>query len=275
MRWPEAAPHAAGLVARIAAAAVVAGVPLLAAAQSGPPSDVRRAFETSQAAIGNPIGDFELRDASGKTVRLSDYRGKPLLVSFIYTGCFQVCPTTTRFLSEAVGVARKALGDGRFKVVSIGFNQPFDDPVAMASFAKQVGISDPDWAFLSPAPKDVEALTRRFGFTYEATSGGFDHLLQVSIVSADGVLYRQVYGENFDMPMLVQPLKELLSGQASQQLTLANVWDKVILYCTVYDPHSGGYRVNYSLFFEIFAGLTTLGAIAWVVLRELRRSRRA
>ena len=275
MRWPEAARRAAGFVARIAAAAVVAGVPLLAAAQSGPPSDVRRAFETSQAAIGNPIGDFELRDASGKTVRLSDYRGKPLLVSFIYTGCFQVCPTTTRFLSEAVGVARKALGDGRFKVVSIGFNQPFDDPVAMASFAKQVGISDPDWAFLSPAPKDVEALTRRFGFTYEATSGGFDHLLQVSIVSADGVLYRQVYGENFDMPMLVQPLKELLSGQASQQLTLANVWDKVILYCTVYDPHSGGYRVNYSLFFEIFAGLTTLGAIAWVVLRELRRSRRA
>lgn len=275
MRWPEAARGAAGFVARIAAAALVAVLPLLAAAQSGPPSDVRRAFETSQAAIGNPIGDFELRDASGKTVRLSDYRGKPLLVSFIYTGCFQVCPTTTRFLSEAVGVARKALGDGRFKVVSIGFNQPFDDPVAMASFAKQVGISDPDWAFLSPAPKDVEALTRRFGFTYEATSGGFDHLLQVSIVSADGVLYRQVYGENFDMPMLVQPLKELLSGQASQQLTLANVWDKVILYCTVYDPHSGGYRVNYSLFFEIFAGLTTLGAIAWVVLRELRRSRRA
>lgn len=275
MRWPEAARRAGSIVARIAAAALVAGIPLLAAAQSGPPSDVRRAFETSQAAIGNPIGDFELRDASGKTVRLSDYRGKPLLVSFIYTGCFQVCPTTTRFLFEAVGVARKALGDGRFKVVSIGFNQPFDDPVAMASFAKQVGISDPDWAFLSPAPKDVEALTRRFGFTYEATSGGFDHLLQVSIVSADGVLYRQVYGENFDMPMLVQPLKELLSGQASQQLTLANVWDKVILYCTVYDPHSGGYRVNYSLFFEIFAGLTTLGAIAWVVLRELRRSRRA
>ena len=275
MRWPEAARRAAGFVARIAAAALVAGIPLLSAAQSGPPSDVRRAFETSQAAIGNPIGEFELRDASGKTVRLSDYRGKPLLVSFIYTGCFQICPTTTRFLSEAVGVARKALGDGRFKVVSIGFNQPFDDPVAMASFAKQVGISDPDWAFLSPAPKDVEALTRRFGFTYEATSGGFDHLLQVSIVNADGVLYRQVYGENFDMPMLVQPLKELLSGQASQQLTLANVWDKVILYCTVYDPHSGGYRVNYSLFFEIFAGLTTLGAIAWVVLRELRRSRRA
>lgn len=257
------------------AVAAVAGALWLTSARAAPALDEREAVRVAEAAVGRTVPDVTLLDRRGRPVPLSRYRGKPLLVSFIYTGCFQVCPTTTRFLFEAVGVARKALGDGRFKVVSIGFNQPFDDPVAMASFAKQVGISDPDWAFLSPAPKDVEALTRRFGFTYEATSGGFDHLLQVSIVSADGVLYRQVYGENFDMPMLVQPLKELLSGQASQQLTLANVWDKVILYCTVYDPHSGGYRVNYSLFFEIFAGLTTLGAIAWVVLRELRRSRRA
>jgi len=271
MPWLEAA----RFLARLLAPLVLGSACLTAAAQSGPPSDVRRAYETSQAAIGSPVGDFEFRDATGKAVRLSDYRGAPLLVSFIYTGCFQICPATTRFLSEAVGVARKALGEGRFKVVSIGFNQPFDDPVAMASFAKQAGISDPDWAFLSPAPSDVEALTRRFGFTYQATSGGFDHLLQVSVVDVDGVLYRQVYGENFEMPMLVQPIKELLSGQASREFTLANVWDKVILYCTVYDPHGGGYRVNYSLFFEIFAGLTTLGAIAWVVLRELRRARRA
>ena len=75
--------------------------------------------------------------------------------------------------------------------------------------------------------------------------------------------------------MLVQPLKELLSGQASRNLTLDNVWEKVKLYCTVYDPNSGGYRVNYSLFFEIFAGLTTLGAMIWFVLRALRSQGRA
>lgn len=262
-------------IAKLATGGALALAALTAGAQSGPPADIRRAYETSQAAIGNTIGEFELRDASGRTVRLSDYRGKPLLVSFIYTGCFQVCPTTTRFLAEAVGVARKALGEDRFQIVSIGFNQPFDDPVAMASFARQVGISDARWSFLSPRPGDVEALTRQFGFRWEASTGGFDHLLQVSVVDANGVLYRQVYGESFEMQMLVQPLKELLSGQAAREFTLANVWDKVILYCTVYDPHSGGYRVNYSLFFEIFAGLTTLAAIAWGVLRECRRARRA
>ena len=174
-------------------------------------------------------------------------------------------------IRDRVETARKALGDDRFSVVSIGFNQPFDNPVAMAAFARQNGIDDPRWHFLTPRPNEVQALTERFGFVYEATPKGFDHVTQVSIVDPKGVIYRQVYGENFDLPMLVQPLKELLSGQASESFTVENVWEKVKLYCTVYDPNSGGYRVNYGIFFEIFAGLTTLGAIAWVVIRELRR----
>lgn len=241
-----------------------------AARADGP--DYRKALAESQAAIGRPIGDFAFRDSQGRTVRLGDYRGRPVLVSFVYTGCFQACPVATQFLASAVAIARKALGDDRFQVVSIGFNQPFDNPAAMASFARQNRIDDPRWAFLSPEPSQVAALTANFGFSYEATPKGFDHVTQLTILDADGVVYRQVYGENFELPMLVQPLKELLSGQASRQLTLENLWEKVKLYCTVYDPYSGGYRANYSLFVEIFAGITTLGAVAWLVLRELRRA---
>lgn len=237
--------------------------------------DYRKVIATSQAAIGRPLVDVRLRDSTGKDVRFSDYRGRPLLISLVYTGCFQACPVATQFLAEAVREARRALGDGKFAVVSIGFNQPFDSPAAMAAFKRQNKIDERGWDFLSPDPTQVDALTANLGFTYEATPKGFDHVTQVTIVDADGVIYRQVYGENFDLPMLVQPLKELLSGQASREVTLENVWDKVILYCTVYDPQTGVYRVNYSLFFEIFAGVTTLGAIAWFAIRELRRSRRA
>jgi len=237
-------------------------------------NDYRRALELSQAAIGRRIGEHTLRDTSGNTVRLSDYRGQPLLVSFIYTGCFQICPTATQFLAVAVKAAREALGKDSFNVVSIGFNQPFDDPVAMRAFARQAGIDDPRWAFLSPDPADVQALTADFGFSYEASPSGFDHVLQVSIVDADGRIYRQVYGDSFEMPMLVQPLKELLSGQAREAPLLAGMWQKVKLYCTVYDPNTGGYRVDYSLFFEIFAGFTMLGALVWFGVRELWRGRR-
>ncbi|HRO61913.1 MAG TPA: SCO family protein [Burkholderiaceae bacterium] len=261
-------------VTTAAASAVAASAAAASAAVDSSGNDYRRALELSQAAIGRSIGEHTLRDTSGKTVRLSDYRGQPRLVSFIYTGCFQICPTATQFLALAVKAARDALGQDSFKVVSIGFNQPFDDPVAMRAFARQAGIDDSRWAFLSPDVGGVQALTADFGFSYEASPSGFDHVLQVSIVDANGRVYRQVYGDSFEMPMLVQPLKELLSGQAREAPMLAGMWQKVKLYCTVYDPNTGGYRVDYSLFVEIFAGLTMLGALVWFGVRELRRGRR-
>jgi len=264
---------ALGAFACVAVAPARADAPDSASASRAP--DYRQIIATSQAAIGRPLADIRMRDSNGKEVRFSDYQGRPLLISLVYTGCFQACPVATQFLAEAVREARRALGDDRFTVVSIGFNQPFDSPAAMAAFRRQNRIDEPGWHFLSPDPVQVDALTANLGFVYETTPKGFDHVTQVTIVDADGVIYRQVYGENFDLPMLVQPLKELLTGQASREVTLENVWDKVILYCTVYDPQTGVYRVNYSLFFEIFAGLTTLGAIAWFMIRELRRARRA
>lgn len=236
--------------------------------------DYDKALRASQAAIGRSVGDFALRDAGARPVRLADYRGKPLVVSFVYTGCFQACPVATQFLAKAVREARAALGADSFNVITVGFNQPFDDPVAMAAFARQNRIADARWAFLAPVAGDVEALTRAFGFSYEATPKGFDHVTQVSVVDADGVVYRQVYGETFDLPMLVGPLKELLSGEAARTFTLDNVWTKVKLYCTVYDPVGGVYRLDYTLFVELFAGLTFLGGLAWFGLRELRRTRR-
>ncbi len=233
--------------------------------------DYKLALDKSQAVIGKPLGDYALRDGLNREVRLAGYRGKPLLVSLVYTGCFEVCPAATRFLAKSVQAARAALGPDSFNVVTIGFNQPFDSPAAMAAFARQSGISDPHWEFLSPDPKTLAVLTRDLGFTYYATPKGFDHITQLSVIDAQGVIYRQIYGDSYALPLLVDPLKDLLSGQSSRALSVDAIWTKVKLFCTVYDPNSGGYRVNYSLFVELFTGLTVLGSVAWFLLRERRR----
>lgn len=253
--------------------AMAAGLLLLSPVHAQQP-DYEKALRTSQAAIGREVGEYVFRDAQLRDVRLSDFRGKPLVVSFVYTGCFQACPVTTQFLAKAVKSAREALGPETFRVVTIGFNQPFDGPEAMRDFARQNRIADPQWAFLAPSEAAVDALTREFGFSFQATPKGFDHLTQLSVVDAQGVIYRQVYGETFELPMLVGPLKELLAGEAARSFTLENVWTKAKLYCTVYDPTGGGYRLNYSLFVEIFAGVTFLGGLLAIGLREYRRTRR-
>lgn len=245
-----------------------------AAAQ--PRLDEREALRLGQAAIGGEVPDLMLLDRQGRPVRLAGYRGKPLLVSFIYTGCFQVCPTQTRALLEAVNGLEKMLGTHQFNVVSIGFNQPFDDPRAMRAFAAQQRIGHANWEFLSPPREAVGTLTRAFGFSYLATPAGFDHVLGVTVVDAHGRIHAQVYGDRLRADQLGQPLRELLLDTPLPAVsTLAAVVERVRILCTVYDPDTGEYRYDIKLILELIGGALFFGSAATYLLLEWRERRRA
>jgi protein SCO1/2 len=236
--------------------------------------DERAALKESQAAVGRQIGDYRFTDSEGRTVRLAELRGKPLVVNFVYTGCIQVCPAATQFLATAVRDAERSLGPGTFRVATIGFNLPFDSPAAMKAFARKHAVASRDWLFLTPDADTLPALLADFGFRYQATPAGFDHLLQVSIVDAQGRLYRQVYGEEFDAPLFVGPLLELVKNAPIERPTLNSIFEKFKIVCTVYDPGAGRYRVNYAIVIEILVGTSVmLGGIGFLAL-ELRRRRR-
>ena len=238
---------------------------------AGAALDARDAVAHSQRAIGRPVGDHALTTADGRAIRLSDFRGRPLVVSFVYTGCFAVCPTTTKFLADAVGAARRALGDDSFRVLTVGFNLPFDSPSAMRDFARKQGIDDARWTFASPSPDALDAFAADVGFRWAPTAGGFYHLAQATILDANGRVFRQVYGDRFELPMLVAPLRELALGTPAPRDDLASLFDRVKLLCTVYDPRAGRYRLDYALFFELFTGLTfAIATIAWLFAASRR-----
>ena len=248
------------------------GVP---ADQARPALEQAAALRVSQAALGSKPGDYTLLDREGRPLRLSGYRGKPLLVSFIYTGCFQVCPTSTRALLEAVQAMRGGFDVNQFNVVSIGFNQPADSPQAMKAFAVQQHISHPNWSFLSPHAAIVGELTRDFGFVFEPTQAGFDHLLQVSIVDAQGRIAAQVYGEDFSAARLGEPLRQLLRNQPlPPQPSLSDIVERVRVLCSVYNPETGRYQISYALAFEVAGGITFALAMLWFFALEWRDRRR-
>ncbi len=263
-------------LARLAVGAIwslLAGA-VLAASGGVPKLDERAALRDSQAVIGNMVPEYTLLDRQGRAVRLADYKGKPLLVSFIYTGCFEICPTQTRALHEAVKGLDKMLTPNQFNVVSIGFNQPFDSHQAMRSFAAQHRIDYKNWEFLSPHPSIVDKLTRDFGFSYVATPAGFDHLLGVTIVDADGRIYSQAYGDKMTADQLGEPLRQLLrKAPLPQQITLADLIDRVRILCTVYDPETGQYRYDYGLFADISGGLLFFFSVGWYLTGDWRRRR--
>jgi protein SCO1 len=234
------------------------------------------AWRAAQAAVGRPMPDLTLLDRQGRPVPLGSYRGKPLLVSFIYTGCFQVCPTQTRALLQAVQGLDRMIGEDQFNVVSIGFNQPFDSPDALRSFARQYRIAHRNWEFLSPTRDDVATLAKTFGFSYVATPAGFDHVLGVSVVDAAGRIHAQVLGDRLRADQIGQPLRELLLGAPPvARSTLAGLVERVRILCTVYDPETGEYRYDYKLIFELIGGALFFFSAAIYLLLEWREQRLA
>jgi len=236
--------------------------------------DEASALEISQGAIGRALESYQLRDGEGRPVRLEQYRGKPLVVSLIYTSCAHVCPTTTRHLAGVVRKARAALGEESFHVVTIGFDTPNDTPEAMRAFARQQGAQTAGWDFLSADAATIDRLSGNLGFLYRASPRGFDHLVQATLVDAEGRIRAQVYGMTFDTPQMVEPLKRMVLGEAPAPTALHGAWNKVRLFCTTYDPASDSYRFDYSLFVGIVIGMLIVGSGIAFLVREFLRNRR-
>ena len=108
------------------------------------------------------------------------------------------------------------------------------------------------------------------------TPRGFDHINQSSVIDRNGVVYSQVYGVTFELPWLVEPLKEIVFNRPSSVgHVFAGLIDQVKLFCTVFDPATGRYRFDNSLFVQIAVGASMILAIIIYLLREILRSRRA
>lgn len=240
--------------------------------------DSESAFEQSQNAIGNLTGEHILRDYRSRDLALADLRGKPLVISLIFTSCATVCPIVTDHLRDSVKEARRILGDDSFNVLTFGFDASGDRPGQLAGFAGTHRLVSMDgWQIASASVETTEVFLAELGFSFAAAAGSFDHVTQTTILDADGRVYRQIYGEAFPLPVLLEPLKDLVLGRATRSIAPSDLWDRLTFLCTVYNPATGAYRFDYSIFFGIFFGAISLILMGWFVLRlwmeRLRASR--
>ncbi|MDH3513853.1 MAG: SCO family protein [Gammaproteobacteria bacterium] len=235
--------------------------------------DEKAALAISQGVIGKPVGEHALTAADGRRVRLSEFRGKPLVISLIYTSCYHICPTTTQHLAKVTRTARAVLGPDSFNVITIGFDTPNDTPEAMQKFAREQSVDIPGWLFLSADAATMEGLAKELGFISYRAPQGFDHLIQATVIDAQGKIYRQVYGMTFETPLLGEPLKELVFGHPVSPSLLSSLSNKIRLFCTVYDPTTDKYRFDYSIFLGLIIGASSIGIVGFLVFREWRRTR--
>ncbi|OHC74237.1 MAG: hypothetical protein A3G18_07230 [Rhodospirillales bacterium RIFCSPLOWO2_12_FULL_58_28] len=237
----------------------------------------KEAYAYSQGVIGKSVGDYDFKDSRGQPVKLSDFRGKVLIISLIYSSCAHVCPLITNQINDTRVVANKAFGEDQYSIVSIGFDTVNDTPERMRLYAGQNGVDGiKNWKFLSADAATIKSLTKDLGFIYYPASGGFEHLTQTSVLTVEGKVYRHVYGETFDLPLLIDPIKQLIFGTEDPYASVDDFVKKIRLFCTVYDPLNNTYKFDITIFVRIAAGLTVIIPMIFFVIRQsilIRRRR--
>jgi protein SCO1/2 len=256
--------------AALAALMTIAPAMPVAANARLPAFDAGVALDASQGVIGRTLSDHVLTDHRGKRIRLKELLGRPVVISPVYTSCFHICPTTTTNLKRASDVAFDLLGERAFTVLTIGFDTPRDTPERMREYARARGIDSPQWIFASADAATAERLLEEIGFAVAPAGGGFEHLIQATVVDDQGVIYRQVYGQQFETPLLVDALKRIALGQGLQRAALPSLAERIRLICSTFDPKTGRYGFDNSLVLSAIIGVLVFSGIAAFIWRSWR-----
>ncbi len=137
-----------------------------------------------------PLPDVALIDQDGDRFRLGDYRGRRVLVDFIYTRCPRLCGVLGDEFYRVLELAERAPEGREIALLSISFDRENDDQAALASYGERYGAKAPRWRVAAAADdRGLALLLRSFGVVVIADgSGGFIHNGAVYLVDARGRL---------------------------------------------------------------------------------------
>ncbi len=101
------------------------------------------------------LPDFALRNRDGATVSLAQLRGEPFVAAFIFTRCGSVCP---RITEQMIRLATLVQHPHLLRRVSFTVDPEYDTPEVLAAYARDHGIQDSRWLFLTGEPTAMRSL---------------------------------------------------------------------------------------------------------------------
>jgi protein SCO1 len=157
-----------------------------------------------------PAPEFALISQDRAPVKLADYRGKVVAVTFIFTLCADTCPVLTPMMSFVQDQLGADFGK-KIAFVSITVDPERDTPEVLKEYAQAFGANLSGWSFLTGTPDAIREVTRRYGiFAAKTTNGSIDHTFLTSIIDQRTILRVQYLGVRFDPEEFRRDLVSLL-----------------------------------------------------------------
>jgi protein SCO1/2 len=168
-------------------------------------------------APGDKVPYFRLRNQDGRTISLDQFRGKELLVTFIYTRCPlpDYCPRVTR---NFAAINRQLASDPSLSTTThllcVSFDPENDTPDRLRAYgATYIGSDAKDafarWDFAVPNQTTLDKMAQWFdlGATHEADST-ITHTLSTTLIGADGRVIRFYPGNDWTADQVIADVKK-------------------------------------------------------------------
>lgn len=167
--------------------------------------------------IGQPAPDFSLIDQDRAPVTLSQFNGKVVAVTFVYTRCpfpnfcFRLTNNFARLQKRfASEMGRELI------LLTITLDPVHDQPEALAEYGRTWKIESKGWHLLTGPPAEVQRFCDRFGVAFYPDEGAFIHSLHTLVIDRRGKLAANLEGNEFTAEELGDLVQSVLkSGAAS------------------------------------------------------------
>jgi protein SCO1 len=169
---------------------------------------------------GDPVPDFSFTNQSGRRVSLKQYRGKVLLVTFIYTRCPfpDYCPRVSANFAQIDKQldADPALG-AETRLLSVSFDPQHDTPKVLRDYAFSVAHSHDAalfrrWEFAAPPQAELPKIADFFGLFYKADGGVINHSLSTTVIGPDGKIVKWYHGNDWQVPDVMKDVSSAEFG---------------------------------------------------------------
>lgn len=186
-----------------------------------PSSEVRVAEPTPTANVsdaaarlreGDAAPSFTLTNQNGEPVTLDTFRGRPFVLTFIFTRCS--VPTFCPRLSQNFFELQKAIQSDqalaeKVRLLSITFDPQFDTPEILKSYSHQQKADEHVWGFATGAPAEIDKLTQSFAVLVQPEGGTISHGLATALVGSDGKVAKIWRGNSWQPAEVIAELRRL------------------------------------------------------------------
>lgn len=224
---------AGAMTGGLAAVALVSAAADLAAHSLEEVEDQLSEREDYVQMVDRPAPAFTLQDADGRQVSLADYRGKVVVLWFIYASCPDVCPLHSQMMAGIQDQINRTPMRDLVEFVAITTEPENDTADVLKAYGPAQGLDSANWVFLTKGPDQPDDITRQlaseYGIEFVPTDDGTQmHGTVTHLIDRQGEMRARYHGLKFNATNFIMHVNALTNDYGGEGHRDPSLWDKLL-----------------------------------------------